>query len=215
MAKTVGMIGGIAPESTIEYYRFIIRDYCERVKDGSHPQIYISSIDLRQMLDRVAAGKLEEVAQHIGGELKKLAAAGAEIGVLASNTPHLVFDQIQRLSPIPLVSIVEATCERAKSAGLKKLALFGTRYTMEGGIYPGVFSRAGITIVLPNQQEISYIHDHYMQEFVFGVFLDETRKSLMTIVQAIKERDGIDGLILGGTELPLILRQAEASAGIP
>ncbi|HEY2015782.1 MAG TPA: amino acid racemase, partial [Bryobacteraceae bacterium] len=142
------------------------------------------------------------------------AAAGADFGLLASNTPHLVFDEIERQSPLPLVSIVQAACDEAKTRGLKRLGLFGTRFTMQGRAYPDVFSKEGIVLVVPDPGEQSYIHDKYLGELAKGIFLDETRRRLLAIADALRERDGIDGLILGGTELPLILKEP-AYQGIP
>ncbi len=124
--KTIGIIGGIAPESTIEYYRSIIRLYRERARDGTYPPILINSIDLKRVLDLVGAQKLAELTEYVLGEVRKLARAGADLGLLASNTPHVVFDDIRRSSPIPLVSIVEATCRATQALGLKKVGLFGT-----------------------------------------------------------------------------------------
>ncbi len=212
--KTVGIIGGIGPESTIEYYRSIIAAYRERKQDGSYPQIMINSIDMKKMLDMIEANESARVTEYLVGEVQKLAQAGAELGLLAANTPHVVFDEISRRSPIPLVSIVEATCAAAKALGLKRLGLFGTRFTMQGRFYPELFSREGITLVLPDPQEQAYIHDKYMSELVRAIFLPETRERLLTIVDRLKEREGIEGLILGGTELPLILHDV-ADRGIP
>ncbi|HMF58047.1 MAG TPA: amino acid racemase [Pyrinomonadaceae bacterium] len=212
--KTVGIIGGIGPESTIEYYRLIIDSYRERIQDGSYPAIIINSIDLKKMIGLVESNRLAEMAENLVNEVEKLARAGADFGLLASNTPHIVFDEISRRSPIPLLSIVEATCEDALRLGLKKLGLFGTRFTMRARFYPEIFSREGMTIILPDEGEQAYIHDKYMTELLANIFLPETRERLLEIVERMKEREGIEGLILGGTELPLILRDGEAS-GIP
>ena len=211
---TIGIIGGIAPESTVEYYRLIIASYREQKRDGNYPQIIINSINMKKMLDLLAANELAEVTGYLVGEVRKLAQAGADFGLLASNTPHIVFQDIQRQSPIPLVSIVEAACEATKALGVKKAGLFGTRFTMQGRFYAEVFSRQGITLIVPDVDDQDYIHDKYMNELVNGVFLAETRERLLTIADRLKKRDGIQGLILGGTELPLILRQA-GDRGIP
>jgi aspartate racemase len=212
--KTVGIIGGIGPESTVEYYRLMIASYRERKRDGSYPSIMINSIDLKNVLDLIGANELAKLAEDLVGEVQKLARAGAEVGLLASNTPHIVFDDIQRRSPIPLVSIVEAACEAARALGLKRLGLFGTRFTMQGRFYPDVFSREGITLAVPEQDEQAYIHDKYMSELLNGIILPETRERLLSIVDRLKEREHIQGLILGGTELPLILRDV-TDRGIP
>lgn len=204
--KTVGIIGGIAPESTIEYYRFIIAAYRAARPDGSYPSIIINSIDMQRMLSLIGENKLSEVTDYLVGEVQRLERAGADFGLLASNTPHIVFEEIRRRSGIPLISIVEATCAEAKALRLKTVGLFGTRFTMQGRFYPEVFSREGISIVTPDEDEQAYIHDKYMSELVAGKFLPETRDELLRIVARMKERENIEGLILGGTELPLILR---------
>lgn len=212
--KTAGIIGGIGPESTIEYYRLMVAAYRERKPDGSYPPIIINSIDLTKMLGLIAANQLAEVTDYLVGEVQKLARAGADCGLLAASTPHIVFDEIRRRSPIPLISIVEATCDAAKNLGLNRLGLFGTRFTMQGRFYPEVFSKAGISLAVPDESDQAYIHEAYMNELVKGIFLPQTRERLLTIVDRLKERESIRGLILGGTELPLILRDATAR-GIP
>jgi aspartate racemase len=212
--KTVGIIGGIGPESTIEYYRLIIAAYREQKPDGSYPAIVINSVDLTKLVGWFESNELSKVTEYLVGEIHKLARAGADFGLLSANTPHIVFDEIRRQSPIPLISIVEATCEAAKALGLKKVGLLGTRFTMQGRFYPEVFSKAGITLAVPQQNEQDYIHDKYMNELLKGVFLPETRERLLAIVDQLKQREGIQGLILGGTELPLILRDATVG-GIP
>lgn len=212
--KTVGIIGGIGPESTVEYYRLIIASYRERKQDGSYPSIFINSIDLTKMLELIEANEFAKVTDYLVREIETLARAGADFGLLAAGTPHIVFDEIRRLSSIPLLSIVEATCKAAQELALKKVGLFGTRFTMQGHFYTDVFSRQGITLAVPNEDEQGFIHDKYFGELVKGIILPETRERLLTIVDQMKERVGIEGLILGGTELSLILRD-EHARGIP
>ena len=139
--KTLGMIGGLGPESTIDYYRKIIALYRERNRNGSYPQFIINSVDLKKGRDFIEANDLAGVAKYLLNEIQKLARAGADFGLIAANTPHIVFDDIARASPIPLISIVEATCQAAKARRFKNLALFGTRFTMQGTFYPKVFSK--------------------------------------------------------------------------
>ena len=204
--RTLGIIGGIAPESTIDYYRRIVAAWRERQDDGSYPPIVINSIDMKKMLDLIGGGRLAEVADYLLSEVTKLARAGADLGLLASNTPHIVFDDIQRRSPIRLISIVEAACEATRALRLRKVGLFGTRFTMQGGFYSEVFARRGITVVVPNSQEQDYVHARYMSELVQGIYRSETRERMLAIAQQMREREGIQGLILGGTELPLLFR---------
>jgi aspartate racemase len=212
--KTIGMIGGIGPESTIEYYRLIIASYRERITDGSYPFMIINSIDLQKLRNMAEADERVKMAEFLVSEIQKLARAGAECGLMAANTPHMVFDEVRSESPIPLISIVEATCRAAKAMGLKKLGLFGTRMTMQGRFYPDVFSGEGIALAVPDVHDRAYIHHVYFNELVKGIVLPETRQRLLKIVERLKERESIRGLILGGTELSLILRD-ETVCDIP
>jgi aspartate racemase len=210
----LGIVGGIAPESTIDYYRRIVALYRERTHDDSYPPIIITSIDMKRMLDLINAREFTEVTAYLSNEILRLAKAGADVGLLASNTPHIVFDDIRRQSPIPLISIVEATCDAAKALGLGRVGLFGTRFTMQARFFPGVFAKHGIAVVVPNTAEQDYIHDRYMAELVRGIYRMETRERLLDIIRQLRKRENIEGLILGGTELPLLFREND-EARIP
>jgi aspartate racemase len=212
--KTLGIIGGLGPESTIDYYGKIIALYRQRTGDGSYPQFIINSINLKKGLDFMDANNLPGMADYLVEEIGKLILAGATFGLISANTPHIVFDQVASRSSIPLISIVEATCTAAKAKKLKRLALFGTRYTMQATFYPKVFSREGIELLLPGPDDQTYIHDKYLNELVSGKFLPATRAGLLAIVDRLKTGSDIDGVILAGTELPLILRDSEHN-GIP
>src|SRR6266478_4411537 len=212
--KPLGIVGGLGPESTIEYYQNIIALYRERQRDGSYPEFIINSVDLKKGLDFMAANNLTGMADYLLEEIGKLARAGANFGLISANTPHIVFDEVASKSPIPLISIVEATCTAAKTRKLQRLALFGTRYTMQGSFYPKVFLREGIELLVPEPNDQDYIHEKYMNELVPGKFLPETRAGLLAIVDRMKAKSDIDGVILAGTELPLILRNPDHN-GIP
>ena len=212
--KTLGIIGGLGPESTIDYYQSIIALYRERTTDGSYPQFIINSIDLKKGLAFMDASNLSGMADFLLEAIGKLARAGADFGLISANTPHIVFDEVASKSPIPLISIVEATCATAKARELKRLTLFGTRYTMQAAFYPKVFSREGIELFVPERDDQDYIHGKYFSELVPGKFLPETRAGLLDIVDRMKAKSDIDGVILAGTELPLILRDPDYN-GIP
>lgn len=214
--KTAGIIGGIGPESTVEYYRSIVTAYRERTRDGSYPQLIINSVNMKRLIDMFSADDRAGAAEYLAGEVAKLARAGADFALLSANTPHIVFDEVQARSSIPMLSIVRATCDAAKGSGLKRLGLFATRFTARAGFYTEALAAEGITLALPGEAEQEYIHDKYMNELVNGVFLQETRARLIAIARRLKNEEGIEGLILGGTELPLILREVDAAdAGVP
>ena len=214
--KTLGIIGGLGPESTLDYYQRIIALFRERTGDRHYPEFVIVSVDLRKGLDFLEANDLSGMANYLLEGIDKLARAGADFGIISANTPHIVFDEVAPRSPIPLISIVEATRAAAKAQNLKRLALFGTRYTMQATFYPKVFARDGIELLAPDLRDQDYIHDKYMNELVPGKFLADTRAGLLGIVDRMKTTSdppsqsygeaGIDGVILAGTELPLILR---------
>src|SRR5467141_5327502 len=157
--KTLGIIGGLGPESTLDYYQRIIALFRERTGDRHYPEFVIVNVDLRKGLDFMDANDLSGMANYLLEGIDKLARAGADFGIISANTPHIVFDEVAPKSPIPLISIVEATCAAAKARKLQRLALFGTRYTMQANFYPKVFSREGIELLLPDAKDQAYIHD--------------------------------------------------------
>src|SRR5437870_7594243 len=187
----------------------LIALYRERTGDGSYPEFIINSVNLKKGLDFMAANNLAGMADYLLEGIGKLARAGANFGLIAANTPHIVFDDVAPKSPIPLISIVEATCAAAKAQNLKRLALFGTRYTMKGNFYPKVFTREGIELLVPDAADQDYIHEKYFSELVVGKFLPETRVGLLAIVDRMKATSDIDGVILAGTELQLTLSDPE------
>lgn len=205
--KLIGVIGGIGPESTIDYYRLFVSIYREHRPDR-YPPVIINSIDLAKALKLVSSGDLPGLAAYILEEIHRLARAGATYGLLSSNTPHIVFDEIEDSSPIPLISIVETACRAASERKLKRVGLFGTRFTMQGGFYQKVFAREGIEVAVPDPGDQNFIHDTYLNELVNGIVRKETRERYIGIARRMKAGQGIEALILGGTELPLLLRGA-------
>ena len=210
--KTLGIIGGLGPESTIDYYQKIIALYRERTGDGSYPEFIINSIDLRKGLDFMDAKDLAGMAGYLVEAIGKLAQVGADFGLISANTPHIVFDDVAPKSPIPLISIVRATAERATALGLKKVGLFGTGFTMRASFYPGEFQGAGIAMVIPTESERDLIHRIYIGELLKNRFLPQSREAILRIAHRMKAEDGVQAIVLAGTELPLLLR--DAGAGI-
>jgi len=211
--KTAGMIGGLGPESTIDYYRSIVALYRQQVGDG-YPPLIINSLDVDRALRLLGANDFEQLAEYFGEAFRQLAEAGADFGFVSANTPHVVFDEVQRRSPIPLISIVEATCDEVTRRGLQTVSLLGTRYTMSGRFYPEVFEKHSVRLVVPSAEEQADIHDRYVNQLIKGIFLPETRARLEAIIASQVERDRVEGVILAGTELPLILKD-ETIAGVP
>ncbi len=211
--KTLGLIGGLGPETTVEYYRLIIARYREKT-GGHYPSIFINSVDLNSLINWMNADELEKVADYLSEEIDRLYKAGANVAALATNTPHIVFDQLRSRAKLPLISIVEATCRETQSLGCRKVALLGTRFTMQARFYSELFERAGIQLITPTSDEQGYIHDKYMNELLKNSFLPETRTQILDIVEGLINRDSFEAVVLGGTELPLLLR-TEKHNGVP
>ena len=212
--KKIGIIGGVGPEATIEYYRLIINYYREKIKDGSYPEILINSINITGMIKMIENDDKAGLVRYLSDSVISLSNAGADIALIASNTPHLVFDELAEISPIPLISIVEETCIEAKRTGIKKAGLLGTAFTMNNRFYHKVFEKSDIEIAAPDEESKAYIHSKIFGELVSGIIKDDTRKRFIEIIDTLKSVNGIDGLILGCTELPLILSDGDIP-GIP
>jgi aspartate racemase len=210
--RTLGIFGGLGPESTIDYYRSIIASVRERKPDAGYPHIVIDSLDPNKVLAILDAGQLSELAGYITSGVELLVRAGADFGFIAANTPHLVFDEVQQRSAIPLLSIVKATVNEARSRGLTKVGLFGTGFTMRARFYPDEFEKAGIAFVTPTEAERQFIHQKYVGELLKNQFLPETRDDILRIAQRMKADNSIEAIVLAGTELPLLLRNS--SSGI-
>ncbi|HMH25229.1 MAG TPA: amino acid racemase [Gemmatimonadaceae bacterium] len=209
---TLGIVGGLGPESTIDYYRRILEEW-KRDDPSSTPSIIIDSLDVNRGLYLVEHDR-PGMIEYLSGSIARLAAGGADFAAMAANTPHVVFGDLVARSPIPLVSIVEACAEEARRRDLRRLGLLGTRFTMEGSFYPDVFARRGMAIVAPNDKERVWIHDRYVGQLLKGEFRDETRDGVKSVVRRLREEENIDGVILGGTELTLLLSDATVE-GIP
>ena len=209
---TLGIVGGLGPESTIDYYRRILEEW-KRHDPSSSPSIIIDSLDVTRGLHLVEHDR-PALIEYLSASINRLAAAGADFAAMAANTPHVVFDDLVARSPIPLLSIVEACAEEARRRDLRRLGLLGTRFTMEGSFYPEVFARRGIAIVAPTAEERVWIHDRYVGQLLKGEFRDDTRDGVKSVIRRLREEENIDGVILGGTELTLLLSDVTVE-GIP
>jgi aspartate racemase len=209
---TVGIVGGLGPESTVDYYRRILAAW-EREDPSSAPSIVIDSLDARRALELVAADR-QALSDYLFESLQRLAGAGVDFAVLSANTAHIVFDDLSARSPVPLLSIVETCAAEAQRHALERVALLGTRFTMEATFYPEVCARFGVEVVTPAADERARVHDRYVGELLKGDFREDTRQEFISLVDRLRREERIEGVILGGTELPLLLRDASI-AGVP
>jgi aspartate racemase len=211
--KRIGIIGGLGPESTIDYYKGVINIFRQRESGLAAPEIIIYSADVNRLLELAEAREWNKLAEWLVEMVNALHNAGAGFAVIGSNTPHIVFDKVKSRSPIPMLSIVDETCKRASNMKLKKLGLMGTKFTMESDFFQKAFHDAGMSIIVPMKDEQQFIYNKIISEIGLGIIKNSTRQELLSIAKRMIDEDSIDGLILGCTELPLILEKDEY--GIP
>ena len=209
---SVGLVGGLGPESTIDYYRRII-DGWQRHDPSTTPAIVIDSLDPNRALALVQSD-VDAFFDYILGSVRRLAAAGVDFIAITANTPHLMYDDLAAVSSRPMISIVEVCAEEARRREIRRPLLLGTRFTMEAPFYPTVLARFNITVVTPDEEARVWVHARYVGELLKGDFRDATRDAFISLIERLKEREGIDAVILGGTELPLLL-EAAVVAGLP
>jgi aspartate racemase len=202
--KRIGLVGGIGPESTVDYYERIVAA-AERLHPGARPDVVIYGANMAELFAIMERRDDAALVAWLLAKLEALKGAGAELGAITANTPHVVFDEVKARSPLPLRSIVEATRDEAARRGARRLALLGTGFTMAADFYPRCFGAAGMEIVVPDRAAQDLIHHRLMTEIELGVFKDSTRAELLGIVEVIHRAAPVDAVILGCTELPLIL----------
>jgi len=208
----VGLVGGLGPESTIDYYRRVIDGWKRKDLTGT-PSIVIDSIDAQQTL-RLSRDDRAGLIGYLMASLKRLEGADVDFAALTANTPHLVFDDLAARSSLPLISIVEICAQEARRRGYSRVGLLGTIFTMDAPFYPSVFSRYAVEVVTPPPVEKAWLHDKYVAELLEGVFRDDTRQWVNELVAVMKSDEGVDGVVLGGTELPLLVR-GDIVGGVP
>lgn len=212
--KRIGIIGGLGPEATVDYYKLLIDEFKDRGEDLNYPEIIIYSVNMSVFLNLMKAKKYDEVTDLLLEKLESLKKAGAEFAAISANTPHLLYDQINEKSPLPLISIVEATCREALRRRLRRPALLGTGFTMNGPFFPDVFRKYNMEIVIPEKEDRELINSKLFSEIELGIFKKETRDMIIKIIEKLADKEKTDSVILGCTEFPLILTE-ESYAGIP
>lgn len=201
----IGLVGGIGPESTISYYRQIVHGVKDKMGENILPKLSIETLSAFDVFSFCKENRYDDLAAYVLEAVNNLAAAGAKYAALTGNTPNVVFDQVKAKSPIPLVSAIDATLEVAKVRNVKKIGLLGTIFTMRSTFFQSPFEQAGIEVVVPDEGQISYIQDRIEVELEHGIVTEETREGFIRIIRSMQERGGIEQVILGCTELPLLL----------
>ena len=203
--KKFGLVGGMGPESTIPYHHDIVYGVQEALGELIFPELSIESVNVFEVLRLCGEKQYDKLTEYLMGAINNLAKSGADFAALSANTPHIVFDKLKEQSPIPLISIVEATCEEAKLRGLKKIGLLGTIFTMTGEFFKAPFVKNGIQIIVPTESEIELVNDKISTELELGIVKEETLLFFQKVISRMKDEDGIEAIVLGCTELPLLL----------
>lgn len=212
--RMLGIVGGVGPESTADYYRRLIDRWRERGPVDSYPSILLDSLNSRPALEALLAGDLDPAVSLFDASVARLAGADAGMAIIASVMMHRAFDRVASVAPIPMLSILDALVAAAGAADIRRPGVIATRPTIEGAFFARPFEAAGIELIRPDEVDRAFIHEVYFSELVTGRFTDETRARLVDVIERLKTRDDIDSVILGGTELPLILREP-TYAGVP
>ena len=210
--KKIGLVGGMTPESTIAYYRTII-SLGRRIWDDPvhNPVVLIYSINLAKIVAHQDVGDEDTLVEILAGVLEKLRGAGAEVGALTANTVHIFFDRLQTHTSLPLVSIVDATLDRTRDLGIRRVLLLGTGATMESNMYPDAFASAGIETVIPGEEERRFINQSIYEDLAAGKVTPELRETYLRICRHHIEAGGVDAVILACTEIPLVLTAYDLS----
>ncbi|MBG6244750.1 aspartate racemase [Candidatus Symbiopectobacterium sp. 'North America'] len=207
--KKLGLIGGTGPESTLRYYRKFVYEANKRNGDTFFPNLTIESINVYDVLEMCSQKDYAGLTDYLAEAVRHLTAVGAEVAALTGNTPHIVFNELQACSAIPLVSIIDATCAEVKAQGLKKVGLLGTRFTMEADFFKRPFIEAGIDVITPILNDIDFVAEKIHYELERGIVKIQMRERFLAVVERMSKYEGIEAIILGCTELPLLFTDVQ------
>lgn len=204
--KKIGLIGGIGPESTLIYYKQLVNKASHQKGETFLPPLTIESLSVFEVLGFCERGDNNGLSDYLMAGIDSLVLSGAELIALTGNTPHIVFDQLQARSPVPLISIVESASQWAQQNGVKKALLLGTTFTMQHTFFHQVFDQKTIELVVPSDNDIMMIGHKIATELEHGVINPQTRTFLLNVIHQMIEQNDIDCVILGCTELPLLFQ---------
>jgi aspartate racemase len=204
MYRRIGILGGLSPESTVTYYRRIVRRYQELFGDHGYPEIIVYSVSFQRFIEWMAEEEWSTITEELIDAIRGLGAAGADFAVIATNTMHIVFDEVRERSPIPLISIIEATAEAIEEEGMDTVGLLGTRFTMEKKFYRRGLASHGIETLIPVKADRDQINKVVFEELSRGSIRSESRDKFLRIIGDLIGR-GAQGIVLGCTEIPLLV----------
>lgn len=205
MKKRIGLLGGISHESTIVYYRELMRRYFQKTGDYYYPEVIIFSLDLQKFTDYEDTHNTSAYIEYILTGINGLKAAGSDFIAMTANSPHAVFPEISRQAGIPMISIVETTAKEAKKQNVKRALLLGIKFTMQSSFYPDVFKREGIEIITPKESKQDEINSIIFKELAIGNINLDSKQRFLDIIDSYES----DAVILGCTEIPFLIGQCD------
>ncbi|QQK74754.1 amino acid racemase [Salicibibacter cibarius] len=213
--KRAGIVGGLGPESTVDYYQSFIHMYQENVSSNKVlPELFINSINMYNIFHYISENQMDELVNYVGGAAQKLEEIGADFVIIAANTPHIVFDEVREQVNVPMISIVEATYAKADERGLQNVGLLGTKFTMEHDFFKKPFLASDKKIVVPTEHEQAFLHEKIVDELENGIVKQDTKDAFLKIINRMIGEENLDGLILGCTELPMILNKDDVDVAL-
>jgi len=213
MHKKIGIIGGLSPESTVSYYLTITRKYVEQFGDYGYPDIIIYSVNLENYHIWRSENRWDKIAADLILVTDKLKIAGADFCIIATNTMHKVFNEVQSKSDLPFIHILKPTIRAIKGFSLKKIGLIGTKFTMSESFYKDMLLENGIDSIVPTLQQQEVIHQIIEQELVQGIISAASKAKYLEIINNLITL-GAEGVILGCTEIPLLITQMDCNVPI-
>ena len=208
--KKVGLIGGLSWQSTVDYYRIINEESNNRLGNKSTVESIIFSTDLERKYNLVTSGQLETLAAEFIEIAQSLEKAGSDVIVMCTNTMHTVFNEIQASVNVPMIHIVDATGQAIRDAGIDKVALLGTTFTMTQPFYiKKLKDDFGIDTVVPKPEQMDEIMRVIEEELTFNIIKDSSREYFVNVISELKEQ-GAKGVILGCTEIQMLIKQKDS-----
>lgn len=206
--KKIGIVGGLSPESTIYYYKYLTHRYTEEFGDYGYPNIIIYSVTFQDYVDWAKADDWKAIEDSLADTLLALEKAGADFAIIATNTMHYLYDSLVKRTNIPILNLLEAVSEYTERLGVKKLGLLGTKFTMSHDFYPKTLSKVGIETIVPDSEDQKVVNDIIFHELTRGIIKKESINKYLEIINGMVEK-GAEGVILGCTEIPLLIKQED------
>jgi len=212
--KKVGIIGGLGPVSTVDYYTGYIERVREKFGDNVYPEFTVENVNMDKVVSNISKGNYEVVADYLISAIENVKAAGADIAAIASNTPHIAWKYMEDRLPLPTVSIIDASVEAMCNLGYKRVLIFGTEYIMKSGLYDDRLLQRGLTPILPSEEDITRIQSIIFPNLENNIIITEERMTMIELAEKYINSERADAMLLGCTEIPLVIKSGDVSVPV-